>query len=199
MKPHKTEASIASPERLRLLAVARGAVRDYVFHQHLPETVSGSGAHARRGAFATLRLARRLRGCMGRPESSEPLETLVAICAVLAASRDARFPPVQPGEVEALEIELSILTPPQSVSSEEVLARMVPGVHGLTVSAAGMRGLLLPQVATEQGWGAQRFLEETCRKAGLPPHAWRDPEVRVEMFTAEVFSESEIVVGNEGI
>lgn len=128
---------------------------------------------------------------MGRPESSEALETLVEVCAVLAASRDPRFPAVKPEEMEALEIELSILTPPESVQPEEALARIVPGVHGIAVSLRGTRGLLLPQVATEQGWGAQRFLEETCRKAGLPENAWRDAEARVELFTAEVFSESE--------
>jgi AMMECR1 domain-containing protein len=68
---------------------------------------------------------------------------------------------------------------------------MTPGIHGATISLSGLRGLLLPQVAAEYGWGAQRFLEETCRKAGLPAQAWRDPEVRIELFTAEVFSESQ--------
>jgi AmmeMemoRadiSam system protein A len=134
---------------------------------------------------------------MGRPESSEPLETLVAVCAVLAASRDPRFPPVRPQEIASLEIELSVLTPPQAVEAEYALAQILPSVHGITISLRGMRGLLLPQVASEQGWGAQRFLEETCRKAGLPGGAWRDPEVRIELFTAEVFSESEYPLGEE--
>ena len=186
---------LSASERKRLLAVARGAIQDFVLHERLPEAPPSGAGQARRGAFATLRLARRLRGCMGRPESSEPLETLVAVCAVLAASRDPRFPAVTVQESEALEIELSILTPPQSFPAEEALARILPGVHGISVSLRGMRGLLLPQVASEQHWGAQRFLEETCRKAGLPAHAWRDPELRIELFTAEVFSESEFTAG----
>jgi uncharacterized protein len=178
-------------ERKRLLTAARGAIREFVLHQRLPDSAPRGAPGLTRGAFVTLRIGRRLRGCIGRPESSEPLESLVEVCAVLAASRDPRFPPVTVEEMEALEIELSILTPPESVQPEEALARIVPGVHGITVSLRGLRGLLLPQVATEQRWGAQRFLEETCRKAGLPGTAWGDTEARIELFTAEVFSDSE--------
>jgi AmmeMemoRadiSam system protein A len=115
----------------------------------------------------------------------------VASCAVLAASRDPRFPPVRADEIQGLEIEISILSPPEEVPGSEVLARMTAGVHGAAIRLGGSRGLLLPQVADEYGWGAQRFLEETCRKAGLPAQAWQDSEARIELFTAEVFSESE--------
>jgi len=139
----------------------------------------------------TLHRGGRLRGCIGRPESTEPLEALVSYCAVLAASRDPRFPPVRADEIEELEIEISILTPPQEVASAEVLGRMLPGVHGVAIRLGGSRGVLLPQVAAEYGWGAERFLEETCRKAGLPAQAWHDSEARIELFTAEVFSEAE--------
>lgn len=191
MIPEAPEAAIPPSERKRLLAVAREAVCAYVLHERLPEARAGGAPGAVRGAFATLRVIRRLRGCMGRPESTESLDTLVAVCAVLAASRDPRFPPVRQEEIEGLEIELSILTPPESVAAAEATGRIVPGVHGITVSLRGARGLLLPQVATEWGWGAERFLQETCRKAGLPANAWRDPESRIEVFTAEVFSESE--------
>jgi AmmeMemoRadiSam system protein A len=197
VRSNAAENLIAPVERKRLLRVARSAVCEYVMHQRLPEAAAGT-AQPRRGAFATLRIARRLRGCMGRPESGEPLETLVAVCAVLAASRDPRFPPVRAEEIAALEIELSILSSPQRVEAAAAIEGIVPGVHGLTVSLRGARGLLLPQVATEQGWGAERFLQETCRKAGLPGNAWRDPEVSIEMFSAEFFSESEEGAGEPG-
>jgi AmmeMemoRadiSam system protein A len=182
---------IPSETRCHLLALARGAIRAYVLDQLLPDESSSRKAGERRGAFVTLHLAGRLRGCMGRPDSLDSLETAVAICAVLAASRDPRFPPVRPHEIEALGIEISILTPPEIVPAAEVLDRLHPGRHGAVVSLGAYRGLLLPQVAAEQGWGSERFLEETCRKAGLPPGAWRDPEVRIELFTAEVFSEAQ--------
>ena len=64
--------------------------------------------------------------------------------------------------------------------------------HGLEVSRGYHRGVLLPQVAVRHGWSRERFLEETCRKAGLPGDAWRDPETRIAVFTAEVFSERDL-------
>ncbi len=184
--------------RARLLALARGSIRAYVLEQLLPEESSSRQQGQRRGAFVTLHLAGRLRGCMGRPDSPESLESAVALCAVLAASRDPRFPPVRPHEIDALEIEISILTPPEIVPVAEVFDRLKPGRHGAVVSLRGFRGLLLPQVAAEQGWGSQRFLEETCRKAGLPPNGWRDPELRIELFTAEVFSEAQYRASTAG-
>ena len=63
------------------------------------------------------------------------------------------------------------------------------GRDGLILESRGRRGLLLPQVATEWGFDRERFLQEVSRKAGLPPDAWREPEARVWIFQAEVFSE----------
>jgi AmmeMemoRadiSam system protein A len=191
VKPEVVSALIPREECERLLTVARRAIRDFVLEERSPEAMAPHQPDTRRGAFVTLHLAGRLRGCIGRTDSPDPLEILVAVCAVLAASRDPRFPPVQLHEIDALEIELSILTPPQIVHAAEVLSRLETGVHGVAVSLGGSRGLLLPQVAPEQGWNAHRLLEETCRKAGLPAHAWREPEVRIELFTAQVFSEAE--------
>jgi AmmeMemoRadiSam system protein A len=182
---------IPSEERRRLLALARRSIRAYVLEQALPEGSPPQHTGPRRGAFVTLHREGRLRGCIGRPESTEPLGSVVAACAVLAASRDPRFPPVRADEIHTLEIEISILAVPEEVPAADVLERIQPGVHGAAITLGGSRGLLLPQVAAEYGWGARRFLEETCRKAGLPTQAWQDPEARIELFTAEVFSESQ--------
>jgi len=65
------------------------------------------------------------------------------------------------------------------------------GKHGLVVSQGRQRGVLLPQVATQFNWSAQRFLEETCVKAGMDREAWKDSATRVQSFTAEVFSEAD--------
>ena len=70
------------------------------------------------------------------------------------------------------------------------LERIEPGKHGLVVSQGRQRGVLLPQVAAEFRWQAQRFLEETCVKAGLERDAWKSSATRVQAFTAEVFSEA---------
>jgi AMMECR1 domain-containing protein len=62
------------------------------------------------------------------------------------------------------------------------------GRHGLIISHQGYRGLLLPQVPVEHGWDRITFLEQTCRKAGLPVNAWKSG-VTIEAFTAEVFGD----------
>ncbi len=193
MKPDPAPGLIPPGERARLLALARCTIRAFVLGHALPKADSRTPTQPlpRRGVFVSLHLAGRLRGCIGRTDSPDTLDSLVAACAVLAASRDPRFPPVQVHELDALQIELSILATAEVLPAADVLRCLEPGVHGAAVSLGGARGLLLPQVASQYRWSAHRFLEETCRKAGLPAEAWRNPEVRIELFTAEVFSESE--------
>ncbi len=138
------------------------------------------------GAFVTLHRRGRLRGCVGQLPSNDPLVEVVAHCAKAAALEDPRFKPVPAEELAEIEIELSILSPLDDVTLEKI----EPGKHGLVVSHGWRRGVLLPQVATEFNWQAERFLEETCVKAGLEREAWKDPHTLVQAFTAEVFSEA---------
>jgi AmmeMemoRadiSam system protein A len=108
--------------------------------------------------------------------------------AVAAATRDPRFPPLRPDEIDLIVIEVSVLgdrTPIRDPREIEV------GVHGLAISCRGQRGLLLPQVASESGWSAEEFLGRVCGKAQLPVDAWRAPDATVERFTAQVFAETE--------
>jgi AmmeMemoRadiSam system protein A len=173
-------------ERLSLLQIARGAIESAVTHQAAPQLPSPSGNLAAfSGAFVTLHSRGRLRGCIGRVNPLEPLSTVVAECAVAAATEDPRFRPLQPADLPALQIELSVLSGPQRATPDEVQ----PGVHGVIVSRGAQRGVLLPQVATEHRWSRERFLEETCQKAGLALDAWRSADTRIEIFTAEIFSE----------
>jgi AmmeMemoRadiSam system protein A len=137
------------------------------------------------GAFVTLHRAGRLRGCVGQVESPDPLSETVARSAISAALHDPRFPPVEPAEVQSLEIEISVLSPPEPISPDSI----VIGRHGLIVSQGERRGLLLPQVAVERQWSKERFLEETCSKAGLPRNAWREPATLILAFEAEIFSD----------
>jgi len=139
------------------------------------------------GAFVTLRRRGRLRGCVGQLHSNQPLVQVVAYCARAAALEDPRFEPVRPEELPDIEIELSILSAPEEIA----VARIEAGKHGLIVTRGWQRGVLLPQVATEYGWTAERLLEETCLKANLDRDAWNDPATRVQVFTAEIFSESD--------
>lgn len=147
-----------------------------------------------RGVFVTLKQhpSGELRGCIGYPLPVLPLGEAIRDVAVAAATDDPRFPPVEPEEMAGLTVEVSILTVPvlvPSSSPEATVAAIRPGRDGLIVEGHGQNGLLLPQVATEQGWGAEEFLEGTCQKAGLSAEAWRDRRVRVRRFEAEVFRE----------
>jgi AmmeMemoRadiSam system protein A len=139
------------------------------------------------GAFVTLRRSGQLRGCVGRVRTFLPLHKTVRECAVAAALSDPRFPPVRGSEVASLLLEVSVLSPLVETKPDEIEV----GRHGLLISQHSKRGLLLPQVATEWNWDRTRFLEETCIKAGLSANAWLQG-ARIETFTAQVFSESDM-------
>lgn len=140
-----------------------------------------------RGVFVTLRQRADddLRGCVGMIEPRLPLPEAVRRAALSAAFEDPRFPPVSLAELPALAIDVSVLGPlsPSSPDAVEV------GRHGVVVRHQGRSALLLPQVATEQGWDRETLLRQLCRKAGLPPEAWRDPGCRLFAFETETYSE----------
>ncbi len=179
---------LRNDEKRSLLQIARSAIESVLTHGKSLQVPSPSGNLAiSSGAFVTLHRNGRLRGCIGRVTAVEPLAYVVADCAVAAATSDPRFSRLHPPELRELQVEVSVLSHPQAVSAEEVQ----PGIHGVIISAGENRGILLPQVAVDHGWPRERFLDETCEKAGLPLDAWRDPATRIEVFTAEVFSDSD--------
>jgi uncharacterized protein len=143
------------------------------------------------GTFVTLHCRRRLRGCIGQLGSHQTLVEAVAHSAKGAALEDPRFAPVPPHELPEIDIEISVLSRFRDISPDSIQ----PGTHGLLVTRGSQRGLLLPQVATQFDWPAQKFLEETCVKAGLDRNAWKDPATKIEGFTADVFSEAEVFAG----
>jgi uncharacterized protein len=140
----------------------------------------------KRGAFCTLYLQKRLRGCVGYIFPLTPLFQTVAETARGAAFDDPRFPAVTQAEVPLLQVSLSVLSPLTTIAPEQVRI----GVHGLLVSFGARRGVLLPQVPIEHGWDAKTFVEQTCRKAGLSPLALQNGAV-LESFTAESFGDEE--------
>lgn len=139
-----------------------------------------------RGAFTTIYIRGELRGCVGYVFPVASLYRTVAETARSAAFDDTRFLPITREEAPDLEVSLSILSPLGAIKAEEVEV----GRHGLLISQHGHRGLLLPQVPVEHGWDRVKFLEQTCRKAGLPPEAWQKGAT-LEAFTAEVFGDGE--------
>jgi AmmeMemoRadiSam system protein A len=178
-------ASEFSPEeRALLLRLAHSSILAALEGREIPLDPPTPHLAEPRGAFTTLHLNGQLRGCVGFVLPVSSIYRTVADTARAAAFEDGRFPPVKLAEAQHLEIELSILSPPQVISAESVEV----GRHGLLIGMAGRRGLLLPQVPVEHNWDRITFLEQTCRKAGLPLNAWKNGAT-IEAFTAEVFAE----------
>lgn len=181
-----------------LVKLARQTVEDYVRLRRKPDVPADTPSHLRKesGVFVTLNATRgdsvTLRGCIGRPYPTQPLVEATIDSAVDAASNDFRFSPVSVKEFDSILVELSILTPPQKIKCSDptdLLDLVEIGRDGLIVSRGGRRGLLLPQVPVEWGWGVKEFLEQTCNKAGLPANMWLDPKTEFMSFQAEIFGE----------
>jgi len=140
------------------------------------------------GAFVTLHENGSLRGCIGYVQALKPLYLSVIEMAEAAAFKDPRFPPLSPDEYGGIDLEISVMSPLKRIRSVD---EVEVGKHGLVMKRGLYQGLLLPQVATEQSWDRDAFLEHTCYKAGLPGDAWRDPDTEIYIFSAEVFSEDQ--------
>jgi AmmeMemoRadiSam system protein A len=171
-------------ERSLLLRLAHDSIVSALEQREIPLDPPTPHLAQPRGVFTSLHLRGGLRGCVGYVLPLSPLYRAVAETARAAAFDDTRFYPVTPEEAPHLEIELSILSVPQPIHADAVEV----GRHGLLISMSGRRGLLLPQVPVEHNWDRATFLEQTCRKAGLPPDAWQKGAL-IEAFTAEVFGE----------
>lgn len=181
-----------NPEEQRcLLALARRAIRAALegrpVDSGLEMTELVSEQLRRPGmAFVTLYRGERLRGCVGSLRADKPVYLAVADSAISAALHDPRFARVTLDELDALTLEISLLSSFFPVEPEEVKL----GEHGLLLSRGFQRGLLLPKVPVEHGWTRERFLEELCGKAGLELDAWKQG-ARLQAFTAFAFSEDD--------
>jgi AmmeMemoRadiSam system protein A len=171
-------------ERIRLLRLAHDSISSALQRREISLDPPTPHLAEPRGVFTSLYLQEGLRGCVGYILPTCSVFRAVGETARAAAFDDNRFPPVTQEEAPHLEIELSILSPAKPVRAEEIEV----GRHGLLISWRGRRGLLLPQVPIEREWDSITFLEQTCRKAGLPRDAWQKGAT-IEAFTAEVFGE----------
>ena len=137
-----------------------------------------------RGAFVTLEKQGQLRGCIGLIEAIKPLHQTVQEMAEAAAFRDPRFPSLRLEEWSDVDIEISVLTPLREIQD---VSEIQVGTHGICIVKGPYRGLLLPQVATDHNWDRNTFLGHTCIKAGLPNDAWKEPGVKIYIFSSDVF------------
>ncbi len=182
LSPEACEYSTAEHELL--LRLAHDSIQAALEERELNLTPPNLHLAEPHGAFTTLHLHGKLRGCIGYVFPTDSLYKTVADTARAAAFDDPRFEPVTPAEAPDLRVEISLLSPLRPIAPHEVEV----GRHGLIVTYGGRRGLLLPQVPIEWAWDRDTFLAQTCLKAGLPPDAWQHG-AELQGFTAEVFGE----------
>lgn len=177
--------SLGPGERRTLLVIARRSIEAALQGiAEVPALAAGAPV-SYGGVFVSLHDAGGLRGCIGSLEGTLPLGAAVWETARKAAMRDPRFEPLTVHELPRIRLEISVLGALEPAPAESV----VVGTHGVWLVHGRRSALLLPQVATEFGWGRDRFLDAVCLKAGLAPGTWRDPRVDLRRFTAEIFSE----------
>ena len=185
----KRPFSLNVHERSELLALARKSVEHAVREGKLYDADASSSEllNQERGAFVTLKESGELRGCIGYTSSLKPLYLTVRDTATYAALRDPRFPPVSASELPKLEYEISVLSPLRRVLD---VRQVKVGQHGLLMKDDTHEGILLPQVPVEEKWDRQKFLEETCAKAGMRAGCWKDESTDIFQFTAVVFGDT---------
>jgi AmmeMemoRadiSam system protein A len=180
---------LTADELEQLLTVARHAVRVAVLDHCAdhPDVADYPAALGEPGAvFVTLRRNGHLRGCIGTLEAFAPLVEAVADRARAAALHDPRFEPVEPRELDDLEVSVSVLSTPvplEVASYDDLRGQLRPGLDGVVVDAGAHRATFLPSV-WEEVPDREAFLLALWRKAGLPAHAW-PPGIRLARYTAQ--------------
>jgi uncharacterized protein (TIGR00296 family) len=180
-----------------LVRLARETITAFLRSKNMPKSPSDapSKLNEKCGVFVTLNTisdGHELRGCIGFPMPDYPLVDATMQAAIEAATGDPRFPHVSLEELQKIVIEVSVLTPPETLeisNPSEYPKRIKIGTDGLIVESGIYKGLLLPQVAVEWDWNEEEFLSQCCLKAGLPPDAWLVRGTRISKFQAIVFKE----------
>lgn len=175
-------------QQRKLINIARKTLDQYIKEdkKYLPK-VEDNQLKKDMGAFVTLRKNGNLRGCIGNIIAKEPLYLGVRDMAIAAATEDPRFSPVNKGELEDINIEISVLSPLEKTNDPE---KIVLGKHGVLVRKGFRSGVFLPQVADETGWSKEEFMNNLCgQKAGLSPNCWKTGDCDMYIFSAEVFEE----------
>jgi len=183
------ELKLSDEDKKTLFHIARESIRAALKREPMPEfNIENKILQEKRGVFVTLTNRGRLRGCIGRFDASLPLFQIVASMAAAAAVEDTRFMfnPVTLGELDALDVKISILSPLKKVES---IDEIEIGRHGIWIKQGHRHGTYLPEVATEQGWNKEEFLSHCCaEKAGLPADAWKTG-AEIYIYASQILDE----------
>ena len=186
-------AVLGASDKTFLVQFARSVIREALDKGKkisAPESISAA-VREKRGCFVTLHQRGDLRGCIGTIEPEQSLLRGVEENAVNAAFRDPRFSPLKAKDLSSIDIEVSVLTVPEKLKfkdPQDLKSQLKPGIHGVILSKGWQRSTFLPQV-WEQLPDKEMFLKHLCQKAGMGPKCWQDPEIVVEVYEAEYFSE----------
>ncbi|WP_440990585.1 TIGR00296 family protein [Haloarchaeobius baliensis] len=177
----------------RAVELAREAVEGFVVNGRREQPGSMIDAfYNRTGAFVRLESTRgrgSLRGCAGGYESNDQLGHVIVDAAIEAASEDSCGSEVTPTELSSLTVSVCCVC--NVVLTDDPVADMELGTHGVAIDTGSERGWLYPTVPVEHGWSEAEYLGRVCRKAGLPPMAWQQEDVMVTLFEGQIFRERE--------
>lgn len=174
------KVSFTKDEVNQLFSIARNSIHSMLFeNKRLTINSSAISSNLKKGmgAFVTLNINGRLRGCIGQFPSDEPLYEVVSKMAIAAAFGDNRFLPVNKDEFNKLRIEISVIGPLKKISN---ISEIVLGKHGIYIKKGSRAGTMLPKVATGNHWTLEQFLGYTSsEKAGLGWDGWKDADIYI--------------------
>ncbi len=181
---------LKADEQKALLSFARNTIEATVKGEdppQFPEEKLTGRLKKEQGAFVTIHVKdpHQLRGCIGSLQGTMPLYQDVQKNAANACTRDPRFRPMTPDELDKVEIEISVLS---DMKKAESYKDIVLGTHGIMLKKGLNRSLYLPHVPWEAGWGIEETLSHLSQKAGLSSDAWKK-DTEFHIFTAQVFGE----------
>lgn len=188
IRPEEGDFTLNKQDKELLLEISRATLEDYINKGKLYEVSRrdlNSNLKRPTGAFVSLYMGGRLRGCIGNFSPDKSLYQVVQEMTIAAATHDKRFVPVEAPELTYISIEISVLTPLQKISS---IDEFQPDRHGIYISKDERSGTYLPQVAEETGWNKEDLLGHCSReKAGLGWEGWKEADLYV--YEAIVFGE----------
>ena len=184
----ESEFEITSADKRELLRIARSTIDSYATSGGIPPLNPNGYSEnlkVKAGAFVTLKIGETLRGCIGTFEPIVPLYKEIQQMAIASSTQDNRFQPVKSKELQAIHIEISVLTPMHKI---ENISEIQLGKHGIYIKKGSRSGTFLPQVAIETGWSLEEFLGHCAQdKAGIGWTGWKEADIYI--YEALIFEE----------
>jgi len=191
--------SLTPQQGLALVALARQTLTHHFkpsmaldIDPDLERCLADQVFQARCGTFVTLKIKNRLRGCIGSLTANESIVAGVRDNVLNAAFRDPRFSPLKPTDLDAVHIEVSVLSEPVALNyddADDLIAKLRPGIDGVVLKKGFASATFLPQV-WEQLPRSEAFLDNLCMKAGLPAERWRRGDLTVLVYQVQYFEET---------